>query len=29
LKHFPDVIEEHLASKTCTAGVCFTRRGSA
>ena len=29
LKHFPDVIEEHLASKTCSAGVCFTRRGSA
>ena len=29
LKHFPDVIEEHLASKTCAAGVCFTRRGAA
>jgi formate dehydrogenase beta subunit len=29
LKHFPDVIEQHLASKTCSAGVCFNRRGSA
>lgn len=29
LKHFPDVIEEHLSKRTCPAGVCFTRRGSA
>jgi NADH:ubiquinone oxidoreductase subunit F (NADH-binding)/NADH:ubiquinone oxidoreductase subunit E len=29
LKHFPDVIEEHLVKRTCSARVCFTRRGSA
>jgi len=28
LKHFPQVIEEHLTKRTCTAGVCFNRRGS-
>jgi NADH:ubiquinone oxidoreductase subunit F (NADH-binding) len=29
LKHFPDVVEEHLANRTCPAGICFNRRGSA
>ncbi len=29
LKHFPNVVEEHLASQICTAGVCFPRRGPA
>jgi NADH:ubiquinone oxidoreductase subunit F (NADH-binding) len=29
LKHFPDIVEEHLANRTCPAGVCFNRRGSA
>ena len=23
LKHFPDVIEEHLERRRCSAGVCF------
>ncbi|MGC2193614.1 MAG: NAD(P)H-dependent oxidoreductase subunit E [Terriglobales bacterium] len=29
LKHFPDVVEEHLSSRRCSAGVCFAKRGSA
>jgi NADH:ubiquinone oxidoreductase subunit F (NADH-binding) len=29
LKHFPDVIEEHLTDRRCSAGVCFSDRGTA
>ncbi len=29
LKHFPDVVDEHLTQKRCSAGVCFSRRGTA
>lgn len=28
LKHFPEVVEEHLSGRRCSAGVCFTKRGS-
>ena len=24
LKHFPDIVNEHLQQKYCAAGVCFT-----
>jgi formate dehydrogenase beta subunit len=27
LKHFPDVIDEHLSGRRCSAGVCFSKRG--
>jgi formate dehydrogenase beta subunit len=29
LRHFPAVIEEHLSAKHCSAGVCFSKRGTA
>jgi len=29
LKHFPDVVEEHLSHRRCSAGVCFSSRGAA
>jgi len=29
LKHFPDVVEEHIATRHCSAGVCFSKRGAA
>jgi len=29
LKHFPDVVEEHLSHRRCSAGVCFSKRGPA
>jgi NADH:ubiquinone oxidoreductase subunit F (NADH-binding)/NADH:ubiquinone oxidoreductase subunit E len=29
LKHFPDVVEEHLSRHHCSAGVCFSNRGTA
>jgi NADH-quinone oxidoreductase subunit F len=28
LKHFPEVVEEHITNHRCPAGVCFTKRGS-
>jgi len=29
LKHFPDVVEEHLSHRRCSASVCFAKRGAA
>jgi NADH-quinone oxidoreductase subunit F len=29
LKHFPQVVEEHIADRRCSAGVCFSKRDSA
>jgi len=29
MKHFPDLIREHLEEKRCRAGVCFSRTGAA
>ncbi|HWX93225.1 MAG TPA: NAD(P)H-dependent oxidoreductase subunit E [Terriglobales bacterium] len=29
LKHFPEVVEEHLSARRCSAGVCFRNRGTA
>ena len=29
LKHFPQVVEEHISDRRCSAGVCFSKRGSA
>jgi NADH:ubiquinone oxidoreductase subunit F (NADH-binding)/NADH:ubiquinone oxidoreductase subunit E len=29
VKHFPDIIREHLDEKRCRAGVCFSRTGAA
>jgi formate dehydrogenase beta subunit len=29
LKHFPAVVEEHISSRRCSAGVCFSKRGLA
>jgi len=29
LKHFREVIDEHLANRRCPAGVCFSHRGTA
>ena len=28
LKHFPEVVEEHLSDRRCSAGVCFSQRGT-
>ena len=29
LKHFPNVVDEHLSHRRCSAGVCFSNRGTA
>jgi NADH:ubiquinone oxidoreductase subunit F (NADH-binding)/NADH:ubiquinone oxidoreductase subunit E len=29
LKHFPEVVEEHLSARRCSAGICFSKRGAA
>ena len=29
LKHFPEVVEEHLSHRRCPAGMCFPKRGAA
>lgn len=29
MKHFPQVVDEHLSEGRCSAGVCFTKRGMA
>jgi formate dehydrogenase beta subunit len=29
LKHFPEIVEEHIANRRCPAGVCFSKRGTA
>jgi NADH-quinone oxidoreductase subunit F len=29
LKHFREVIDEHLANRRCPEGVCFSHRGTA